>query len=159
MYQNAVFCICNFKIFPRKTPPDPRCGRGDPLTHPPSARRGPAPPLLWPTRHTSPRGLYPPCLLSFWDLPPPLQACLTYTEKAGGFNYPKKPSLHEIITENWLEKNYSFREKKTQAYRGSCLETLHGCTDTGKEKHRPTFTISIIFSVTVVCGMWMSSAT
>ena len=25
-----------------------------------------------PHGHTSPRGLYPPCLLSFWDLPPPL---------------------------------------------------------------------------------------
>jgi len=107
-----------FQNFPGDDTPDPRCRRGDPLTHPPSARRGPAPPLLWPTRHTSPRGLYPPCLLSFWDLPPPLQACLTYTEKAGGFNYPKKPSLHEIITENWLEKNYSFREKKNTGVPG-----------------------------------------
>jgi len=32
MHQNAVFRICNFKIFPGMTPPDPRCGRGDPLT-------------------------------------------------------------------------------------------------------------------------------
>jgi len=71
MHQNAVFRICSFKIFPGMTT-DPRCGRGDPLTHPASARRGPAPPLLWPTRHTSPRGLYPPCLLSIWDLPLPL---------------------------------------------------------------------------------------
>ena len=81
MHQNAVFRICNFKIFRGMTPPDRPCGRGDPLTHPPSARRGPVPPLLWPTRHTSPRGLYPPCLLSFWDLPPPLCDISTYLSK------------------------------------------------------------------------------
>jgi len=35
MHQNAVLRICNFKIFPGMTPPDPRCGRATPSrTHP-----------------------------------------------------------------------------------------------------------------------------
>jgi len=50
--ENASECSIShlqYQNFPEDDP-DPHCGRGDPLTHPPSARRGPTPPLLWPTR-------------------------------------------------------------------------------------------------------------
>ena len=58
MHQNAGFRICNFKSFPRRHPELPlREGRPPPA---PSAMRGAASPLLWPTSVLGPMSPVPP---------------------------------------------------------------------------------------------------